>query len=260
MALTPAQVYQQQKADAERRTAEKKAAAKRADVKVTENLNVPATIKQTALPAVADDRPYTARYIDEIAPATLAGPAVKFNKHGQFMRTDTEEVLGDDVDYTALCDETLISWVKFSEDGGPPERVGGLLYDGFVLPPRASLGDDDPAKWPMGLDGRPTDRWIHQICLVLQEPKSGELFTFITNSRTGRRAVGNLLRHYDRLRKSHPDHYPAVKLKTGGFMHKDERIGFVATPSFAVVGRVPKDSAAVPDTSTAADLDDAIPF
>jgi hypothetical protein len=39
--------------------------------------------------------------------------------------------------------------------------------------------------------------------LVLQGDNS-ELFTFATSSMTGRRAVGGLLRHYDRLRKSHP--------------------------------------------------------
>jgi hypothetical protein len=45
----------------------------------------------------------------------------------------------------------------------------------------------------------------------------------------------------------------------GGFQHRDERVGWVATPVFAVVGRTPKDSAAKPDTSLAADMNDEIP-
>ena len=77
---------------------------------------------------------------------------------------------------------------------------------------------------------------------------------------TERRAVGNLLRHYDRTQKSHPDELPVVRLKTGGFQHRDERIGWVHTPVFAVVGRAPRDSAAKPNTSLPADLNDEIPY
>jgi hypothetical protein len=136
----------------------------------------------------------------------------------------------------------------------------GVLYDGFVMPPRESLDDLNPADWPLGLSGGPEDPWQHQICLVLQTPGTHELFTFATTSKTGRRAIGNLLRHYDRMRKRDADHYPVVRLKTSGFNHRDERIGWVPTPMFAVVGKAPKASAAIPDTSPSADLSDAIPF
>jgi hypothetical protein len=72
--------------------------------------------------------------------------------------------------------------------------------------------------------------------------------------------VGNLLRHYDRMQKTNPGEVPVVRLKAGGFNHRDDRIGWVPTPVFAVVGRAPRDSAAKPDTSAAADLNDQIPF
>jgi hypothetical protein len=51
-----------------------------------------------------------------------------------------------------------------------------------------------------------------------------------------------------------------VRLKVGGFNHRDERVGWVEVPVFAVVGRQPKDSAAKPDTSPAGDMNDQIPF
>jgi hypothetical protein len=82
----------------------------------------------------------------------------------------------------------------------------------------------------------------------------------VTSSITGRRAIGNLLRHYNRMQTTNPDMYPVAKLKVGGFQHRDDRVGWVKTPAFAVVGRAPKDSAAKPDTSVAADMDDEIPF
>ena len=78
-------------------------------------------------------------------------------------------------------------------------------------------------------------------------------------SGTGRRAIGNLLRHYDRLRKRRR-HYPFVRLKVSGYNHRDERVGWVNMPVFAVVGKPPKASAAIPDTSPSGDLDDAISF
>jgi hypothetical protein len=137
--------------------------------------------------------------------------------------------------------------------------VQGLLYDGFVKPARATLGDLDESKWLEGLSGKPEDPWKHQMCLVLQHTATLELFTFVTTSDTGRRSVGNLLRHYDRMRRAGSDEVPVVRLRVGGFNHRDPRVGWVPTPMFAVVGRTPRDSAAKPDTSIGADLNDAIP-
>ena len=128
-----------------------------------------------------------------------------------------------------------------------------------------SLGDDDPAEWPDGLDNQPSDPWLHQQNLVLQQCDTKELFTYSTQSKTGRRAVGNLLRHYNRMRRSVSDDVPVVRLRVGGFQHRDDRIGWVPTPVFAVVGRAPRDEAArpelpPPDTSAGGDMSDSIPF
>ena len=142
-----------------------------------------------------------------------------------------------------------------------PTRMMGLLYsDDFVMPPRESLGDLDKTKWELGLNGQPADPWGHHMYLVLQDTATSELYTFDTASNTGRRAVGNLLRHYDRMQRTHPDELPVIRLRTGGFQHKDDRVGFVKTPVFVVCGRTPSDSAARPDKSTAAFLNDDVPF
>ena len=116
------------------------------------------------------------------------------------------------------------------------------------------------ASWEDGLDGKPADPWQHHQYLVLQDTKTQELFTFVTSSPTGRRAVGKLLRHFNRTQKTHPDELPVVRLRTGGFQHKDRRVGWVSTPIFVVCGRTSRNSAAKPDTSTEAFLDDEIPF
>jgi len=213
------------------------------------------------LPATPDARTNVERYLDEVAPSMIVGRRVKFSKDAKFVIGDGDEEIGPEVEFIAVADQTLVGWIKFSgEDGVPPTRVMGLLYGGFVMPPRAALGDLDQSQWTLGLSGAPEDPWKHQQYLVLQNVETKEFFTFVTASRTGRSAVGTLLRHYDRMRKSHPDEFPVVRLGVGGFQHRDERVGWVTTPVFVVRGRAPADSSTRPDTSARGDMDDDVPF
>jgi hypothetical protein len=221
---------------------------------------VPATVPKAPLPAVPDKRTPVQSYLDEIAPASIVGRMVKFGKDGTFVTSDDGETIADTIDFVVLADQTLIGFIKFNGEGTPPDRHMGLLYDGWRMPERSTLGDTDVTQWENGLDGKPADPWQHHVYLVLQCVETSELFTFVTSSITGRRAVGNLLRHYDRMVRTNPDEFPVVRLKIGGFQHRDDRVGWVATPVFAVVGRRVKDAGlAKPDTSPSGDLDDGIP-
>jgi hypothetical protein len=216
--------------------------------------------KTSTTVAVPDQRDSVEQYLDEVAPASIVGRMVKFAKDGWFITHDDGEPTPEDAEYVAHCDQTLIGRIKFNGDGAPPDRVMGLLYNGFVMPPREVLGDLDKSRWPLGLDKEPQDPWQHQMYLVLQHVTTMEFFTFVTASKTGRRAVGNLLKHYERVRKTYPDDMPVIRLKVGGFNHSDERIGWVKVPVLTVVGRRPRDSSAVPDTSPSGDMNDSIPL
>lgn len=219
---------------------------------------VPATPIPTATAVASYNGDYRSRYLDEVAPSGIAGRLVKF-KDGEYLTSDDDKPLPPDDEYILLADDTLVGWIKFNGTGEAPDKVMGLLFDGWEMPPRESLGDTDQSKWELGLDGTPADPWQHHQYLVLQQTDTQELFTFVTSSRTGRRAVGNLLRHFDRMRRHHPDELPVVRLAKGGFKHRDDRIGWVNVPLFVVVGRAPRDSATKPDTSIAAVLNDEIP-
>jgi hypothetical protein len=203
-----------------------------------------------SVPVAKPTEDNVSRYLDEVAPASIVGRMIKFSKDGKFVTPDDESEISEDQDFTALCDETLVGYVKFNGPGEPPDKHMGLLYDGFVMPDRKTLGDLDKSKWELGLDNEPDDPWQHHQYLVLQQADTKELFTFVTSSKTGRRAVGNLLRHYDRLRRSNANDVPVVRLCTGGYKHKDDRVGWVVTPVFVVFGKTPRDSAVKPDTST----------
>ena len=210
-------------------------------------------------PEPADNREYRQRYLDEVAPASIVGRMVKFNKEGKFATTDDDSEISEHEEFVALCGESLVGWVRFNGEGEPPDRVMGLLYDGFQMPERESLGDLDQKQWEIGLDGQPADPWQHQMYLVLQNATTLEMLTFVTSSKTGRRSVGTLLHHYDRMHRTHPDELPVVQLRTGGFQHKDARVGFVSVPVFCVVGRRPADGVIKPDPSMSTLIDDAIP-
>jgi hypothetical protein len=273
---TTAQILDQQKKDTERLRQQQAATARMKPVANPQppafaaagNGRAPApsasTAVATAAPsavAVPDERDSVSTYLDEIAPGSIVGRMVKFSKDGRFVFHDDDSDVPEDAEFVACCDQTLIGWIKFNKDGAPPDRHMGLLYANFRMPPRDSLGDTDESQWEPGLSGMPADPWQHQVYLVLQRTGTSEFATFVTSSRTGRRAVGNLLRHYERTTKAHPDELPVVRLRAGGFNHKDERIGWVPTPVFVVVGRAERDASMVPpDTSPSGHLDDAIPF
>jgi hypothetical protein len=266
------QALRQQKADAERdrhRAAEKTAAphvkqpsdngGARA-VSIAAGTAVPAVRKNTVV-AVPDTRTAHERYLDEIAPTSIVGRMIKFSREGQFVTADDGESISESTEFIALVDQLLTGWVKFNGSGEPPIKIMGLHYNGFVMPPVEELPDRDPTEWELGLDNQPSDPWKHFQYLILQQADTADLFTFVTQSQTGRCAVGNLMRHYDRQQKTHPDTYPRVRLKPGGFVPKDPRKGtWVPVPTFVVVGRALKDSTVKPDTSLSGDLDDKIDF
>jgi hypothetical protein len=254
-------VLDEQRQDAERDRAQRQPAPKpAADTVSPAKSTAVAPGTKAATPAVPDNRTSVQQYLDEHVPVTLIGRVIRADKEHVFVTPDDGAPVPDDVDFIALVDQTMIGLIRFNGEGSPPDQLMGLLYDGFRMPQRNALGDLDSSKWEVGLDGKLQDPWRHFNYLVLQRGDTGEMFTYTTASVTGRRAVGNLLRHYDRLQKTHPDMYPVVCLKTGGFNHRDPRVGWVQVPVFAVVGRHPKDDAAKPDSSPAADMSDQIPF
>ena len=71
-----------------------------------------------------------------------------------------------------------------------------------------------------------------------------------------------LLRHYDRLRVTHPGELPIVQLRKSGFTSKKKGVGWVDVPAFVIIGRWPANGAAAkpPDTPMRDLLDDEITF
>jgi hypothetical protein len=99
-----------------------------------------------------------------------------------------------------------------------------------------------------------------QVVATLVDPVDGSPYIFSTSTSTGRSALAKVIFACKKLRKTAPDDYPVVKLGVGGFQHRDDRIGWVPTPSFEVVRCVKKDGTPLNEVPAAEDLDDEIPF
>ena len=164
-----------------------------------------------------------------------------------FVRTDTDEALDQNRVRRLL---RMLDAIKFARSE-PPTRI---------IDPFDASSDRRARTWAIptkaygspDLSGKPQDPWQHQVMLPLERADNAELFVFVTSSVTGRMAVGKLLDHYQRMARAFPDEQLTIKLKVGGFKHRDDRIGWVPTPTLAAVGRrggAPK-----------ADFDDKVPF
>jgi hypothetical protein len=125
---SPAEIIAEQKIQAEKDKAEKdKARANARKPAMTIDL-VPAKPDATTVATLAPDtRTPAQRYLDEIAPAAITGRLIKFGKEGTFCTADDGEPVPEGAEFLALCDETLIGWIRFHDDDTPPDRVQGLF-------------------------------------------------------------------------------------------------------------------------------------
>lgn len=192
-----------------------------------------ALVKATTMPPVVfgDPDATVAAFLD-----TVAGGATRISFNGKegAHKDQNGNVVDDTVNFAAAPEETVVGVIKYNGHERPT-AIEGRLYSGFTMPERSSLGDTDEAEWKIGLNGQPEDPWQQQVQLPLARLDTAEMFTYVTTSVTGRRAVGTLLRQYDRMRRINPQAYPIIQLKVGGFNHRDTRVGFVKVPVLAVV-------------------------
>jgi hypothetical protein len=150
------------------------------------------------------------------------GCLLKFNK-GKFLN-DTGEVPAG-TEYMALVPELRIGWVRF-EHGKPAEHRIFLVRDGAKPPPRESLGYLEKHRWE-----RPDlDPWQLQAMLPLAHTESGEISTFVTNSRGGRAACGDLAKRYARYATT--SMVPVVSLRVASYEHG--QYGEVFNPRFEI--------------------------
>jgi hypothetical protein len=197
--------------------------------------------------------------LDNLSEYTSTGTVLRFSKEGKFVRpTQGDEEVVEGTQLVCHWDLSRKGYQRFNGAGEPPDARIALVFGG-VPPKRGELGDEDPAQWPVSkLTGQPEDPWRPVMMVPLENPATGELLVFSTMSRTGLRAVANLLTQSARMMARDPNHLPVVKLRCGGY--SDKRFGWIKIPAFEFVGNAPRTNIAAADTSVEATLNDRIPF
>src|SRR5262245_1110369 len=208
-------------------------------------------------PAIQYDNPW----LEAAAEAgSDLGQLLKFVK-GKYMMGEEEIPLG--TEYIAHIDQLARGWVNFREDDTVDVRGITKIADGKP-PARKTLGDLDKKKWKeKDEEGNPKDPWQLQWYLPLVSDDLGEIFTFVTGTDGGDKAIGNLcgiFGHRDRNGL-----LPIIALKSRSYRHK--KYGPVHKPEFIVVGwhgDGPKPvNQITPKTGNAtanADMNDEVPF
>jgi hypothetical protein len=125
---------------------------------------------------------------------------------------------------------TAAMWVRW-EDNRPAQTI--MRLPGGKLPEREDLGDNDPADWPLGLDGNPADPWRNtRLVYLVAADVTAEAFTFSTSSFGGRRAVSDLGDQIARMRLVHADAVPVIELQAADM---PTRYGVKSRPLFKIV-------------------------
>ena len=103
---------------------------------------------------------------------------------------------------------------------------------GKIHPDRDDLPDQDESQWSPGLDGKPADPWKDTRYLYLINPRSGQSYTFVTDSYGGRRAVGSLKSKILNVRWVYPGAVPLIKCTSAPFK---TQYGMKRRPEFKIL-------------------------
>lgn len=169
------------------------------------------------------------------------------------------------MEYIAHCVGWSKAWIKFLPGpGGKRELVDRKIYrvaEGRRPPEREELDMIDKNAWPPGLNGQPSDPWVYQHLLPMED-QQGELVVFVTSSVGGRRAVADLCKSYARrVARTGVSAQPIIKLEQA--VMPTTMYGDVPRPHFEIIGWNEAAEGVrnvVPPDTLKNELDDDIPF
>ena len=184
-----------------------------------------------------------AQYFEEYGNAAsmrnIVGQLLKFSKGDWLVGQDNEE-LDPKTHLVACMDEMQIGWVKWV-DGKPEENIMGRIIDGYQPKKRKELGDTDESEWEVDNDGKPRDPWQFNNLIIMRPPgldaiEEEDLYTFVTSSRGGINAVGELCKAYGKQMRLRPNDYPIIELGVNSYNHPNKEYGRIKIPLLTVVG------------------------
>jgi hypothetical protein len=177
-------------------------------------------------------------HADEVASrAHITGDLLRFTKHGQYKAGADQDEVDEGTRMLVYMPSLKKGWVKWY-DGQPVQHIVGLVAEGYKPPERHDLGDMDESEWGE-LNGRPIDPWQKTNYIVMLD-EDGQLYTFVTSSKGGLSAVGEICDAYAKRRRMKPDEIPVIELHSRSYMHKDYGETFAPTLKITGWAKVPE--------------------
>lgn len=183
---------------------------------------------------------------------------LKFKK-GDYSCSGEDVAMG--TQYIAHCIGWTRCWIKFEHQ----EVVDRKMYrvaEGKRPPDRAELDSLDEATWPMGPNGKPSDPWVNQYLLPMENVETGDVCIFVTSSIGGKRGVADLCKAYSRrVARTGRSEQPIIALAKA--VMPTRMYGDVPRPQFNIVGWTGGENEGIREIkpqSIKEELNDDIPF
>jgi hypothetical protein len=100
----------------------------------------------------------------------------------------------NDEEFIVLADHLMLGWCKW-QDGKPVDYRIGLVRDRFKPPHRGELGDNDVSRWERRGNER-KDPWQFTYYVPLVDPRTAQLYIFLTTTDGGKEAWADLSAAY----------------------------------------------------------------
>jgi hypothetical protein len=133
----------------------------------------------------------------------IKGTRIDFKK-GDYWINKTTNVSGK----ALLVLDYMQGWCRW-QDGLPSYE---MTEPGERHPRREDLGDLDEKLWTKSF-GEPQDPWREVTLLYLQDPRTGEKFTLLTDTYSGRMGIKELAETIEGVQRAKPEALPIVALQ-----------------------------------------------
>ncbi len=188
-------------------------------------------------------------YGEAATASAINGDLLKFNR-GDWQTGQQAEDIPLGTRLHAHMDTLRVGFQLWRDNAPVPgETHMGLVVENYQPPKRSELGYLDEDEWERDAEGRARDPYAftNQVVMVGED---GRVFTYVTSSRGGLSAVGELCKAHGSHIRQHPGDDPLIELAVGSYQHRDKAIGRVKFPVLKVVGWVAKDDPGSPVTET----------
>jgi hypothetical protein len=170
------------------------------------------------------------------------------HRHSPSTLDDDVEV-PDGTEFVAFLHETQRGFIKFNPDG-PPAAQMVRIDENAKVPNRETLGDNDPAEWPPGLNGDKVDPWKEQFAVPMaRNDAGGELYVLVARGVVAMNSVRSLLGRWRLHPKRREGLIPVIRVKNGTYFNKrfnDDR----PKPEYVIVWWVTKTGAPPPESTS----------